>query len=314
MGSTPEAARPSGHGVDGGADRAVRAFGFGKRGKLVWCKRSFGFASAGLRPPDFRCGFGRDGERAGSLEPVGAFGFRQGERAVRSTGTFGFTASGLMSESRGSSEPRDEGRTSHPTELRLRRIERAFGSRGRCFRVSNGRMRTDVRHEEASVSEGRMSDRLGRTFGKSRAGAARLEGASAPAGRATVRLEGASVPESGATVRLEGCFGARTSASAFGRVLRCSRVERPFGSLELRLQRDGRQRFSPTGLRLRRKSSRRPGTRRFRSPRVRAGTGCRDGDEQGPTPRGDRRRRRRTATQREQSSEGCNPMSGSGMK
>jgi hypothetical protein len=196
MGSTPEAARPSGHGVDGGADRADRTFGFGKRGMLVWCERSFGFASAGLRPPDFRRGFGRGGERAESLEPVGAFGLWQGGRAVRSTGTFGFTASGPMSESRGSSEPRGEGRTSHPTELRLRRIERAFGSCGRCLRVANGRIRTDIRHEQASVSEGRKFGWLGRTFGKSRVGAARQEGASAPEGRATVRLEGASVPES----------------------------------------------------------------------------------------------------------------------
>jgi hypothetical protein len=40
----------------------------------------------------------------------------------------------------------------------------------------------------------------------------------------------------------------------------------------------------------------------------------RDGSERGPTSRGDRRRKRRTATRQEQSSEGCNPMSGSGMK
>jgi hypothetical protein len=40
----------------------------------------------------------------------------------------------------------------------------------------------------------------------------------------------------------------------------------------------------------------------------------RDGFGKGPTPRGDRHRERCTATRQEQSSEGCNPMSGSGMK
>jgi hypothetical protein len=110
--------------------------------------------------------------------------------------------------------------------------------------------------------------------------------------------------------------------------LRSRRVEPPSGSTELRLPRVGDRSarrcfgaggmdsggFGPSGFRPRRNDGSCPGPRRLRSSRARSGAGRRDGDERGPTPRGDRRRRRRTATRWEKSSEGRNPMSGSGMK
>jgi hypothetical protein len=169
MGSTPEAARPSGRGVEGGADRAGGIFGSRRGGKLVWCERGFGFERAGLQPPDFRRGFGLGGERAGSSEPAGTFGCRTGGRAVWSPLAFGSEGSGSMSELRGSSDARSEGRASHPWEPRLRRIEwgsarrgfgreeqgRRFGSAGLRFRRGGATARLDG----TSVPEGEL--RLG---------------------------------------------------------------------------------------------------------------------------------------------------------
>jgi hypothetical protein len=134
----------------------------------------------------------------------------------------GLSGLGQASERFGRSEPSGSwraGRCPSHVDLRThaaragRLIRRSFGSGGSsgrsvrtgvAFGLRYGRIRTGVRHEGASVPEGRTAERPERTFGKSRAGAARQEGASAPEGRATVRLEGTSVPESGATVRLEG--------------------------------------------------------------------------------------------------------------
>jgi hypothetical protein len=276
MGSTPEAARPSGHGVEGGADRDEGIFGSRRIGKLVWCERSFGFASAGLRPPDFRRGFGHDGERVESLEPPQAFGFGAGGRVVRSPGTFGFTESEPMSDPRGSSDARGEGRTSHPMELRLRRIERAFGSKG----LRSRRVRAGVRRERASAPERRAAKRPERIFGFGRAGAARHKGASAPEGRVPFGSKGLR------SQRVESLLGSKA--------LRRWRVGRPFGSQELRLRRDGRRRLESPGLRLWRRGKRPTGSEEASAFAGVSGSGTSRWNRVGPTSRGDRRRRRRT--------------------
>jgi hypothetical protein len=236
-------------------------------GRLVRFVRGFGLAQIELRPSYSRRGFGRDGVRVESLEPPGVFGLRTGERAVRSKRAFGLAESGSMSGVRRSSGWRAAGRTSRPTTLRCRRIERAFGSAVPRYR----RARADGRLNGASVSEGRTNVRPERAFGLPRVGATRQQGALAPQGRVTVRLEGTSVPESRAIVRLEGASapqgratvrlgGAsvpagwavaarKATASACARWVAAIRVRRGFGlsgrererDVEMETRRDQRQ-------------------------------------------------------------------------
>jgi hypothetical protein len=82
-GSTPQAARPSGHGAAGGADRNESTFGCRRDGQLVRWQRGFGSGVAGLRPPYSRWDFGPGGVRVESFEPAVVFGSQTGERHVR---------------------------------------------------------------------------------------------------------------------------------------------------------------------------------------------------------------------------------------
>jgi hypothetical protein len=104
----------------------------------------------------------------------------------------------------------------------------------------------------------------------------------------------------------EGARGARTSvvsAGCFGATWRrcCARAARCFGGERAELGGGGPGRFGGKG-----RCSRRV-ARCFGAGRVRRLAGH-------PTTRGERRRRRRPPAREEQSSEGCNPRSGSGTK
>jgi hypothetical protein len=139
MGSTPEAAGPSGHGAEGGADQSNGTFGIRRSGSLVWCERSFGSGSAGLRPPDLRRGFGHDTDRVESLESKGPRS-RRGIEGVsapeKNRRGFGLGEESERSGRRKPSGSRRAGRCPSHANLRVRAvragrlIQRSFGSGG----------------------------------------------------------------------------------------------------------------------------------------------------------------------------------------